>query len=62
LTEARQPLGGAVRYLEAEQLARDDDALDLVRALVDLHDLGVAHVALDRELPRVAVADEDVRT
>src|SRR4051794_27607924 len=36
----------------------DDDALDLVGALVDLRDLGVAHVALDRVLLDVAVAAE----
>src|SRR4051794_11107162 len=39
---------------------RDDDALDLVGALVDLGDLGVAHVALDRILLDVAVAAEDL--
>src|SRR5262249_19051945 len=44
----------------AEQLLGDDHALDLIRALVDLHDLGVAHVPLDRELARVTVAAEDL--
>src|SRR5262250_1527712 len=44
----------------AEQLLGDDHALDLIRALVDLHDLGVAHVPLDRELARVAVTAEDL--
>src|SRR3989440_11350861 len=38
--------------------ARDHDALDLVRALVDLRDLGVAQEALDRVLLDVAVAAE----
>src|SRR3954453_7608033 len=38
----------------------DDDALDLVRALVDLRDLGVAHHALDGILGHVAVAAEDL--
>src|SRR6185295_13663368 len=42
----------------AQQLARDDEPLDLVGALVDLHDLGVPHEALHRELPRVADAAE----
>src|SRR3954471_20094354 len=36
----------------------DHDSLDLVGALVDLRDLGVAHVALDRVLVDEAVAAE----
>src|SRR4051812_9711514 len=36
----------------------DDDPLDLVRALVDLGDLRVAHHPLDRILVDVAVATE----
>ena len=43
-----------------QQRAGDDQALDLARALVDLGDLGVAVVALGRELLRVAVAAEDL--
>src|SRR5262249_46395191 len=43
-----------------KQGAGDDEALDLARALVDLRDLGVAVVALRRELLRVAVAAEDL--
>src|SRR6266478_6328583 len=43
----------------AQELLGDDHALDLVRALVDLGDLGVAHEALHRELAGVAVAAED---
>src|SRR5207302_6230413 len=46
--------------LRAQQLARDDDALDLAGALVDLHDLRVTEEALDGELARVAVAAEDL--
>src|SRR5688572_7988626 len=42
----------------AEQLLGDDEPLDLVGALVDLHDLGVAHEALDGEVAGVAVAAE----
>src|SRR5919197_729327 len=42
----------------AEQRAGDDEALDLAGALVDLRDLGVAVVALGRELLRIAVAAE----
>src|SRR5215217_1137713 len=38
----------------------DDEFLDLVRALVDLRDLRVPHVALDRVLGDVAVAAEDL--
>src|SRR5690349_17011229 len=44
----------------AQEIAGDDDALDLVGALVDLRDLGVAHEALHRILARVAVAAEDL--
>src|SRR4051812_37757755 len=40
------------------QRPSDHQALDLVRALVDLRDLGVAHVALHRVLADVAVAAE----
>ena len=42
----------------AEQRAGDHEPLDLARALVDLGDLGVAVVALGRELLGVAVAAE----
>src|SRR2546429_9693069 len=42
------------------ELARNDRALDLVRALVNLRDLGVAHEALDGILARVAIAAEDL--
>src|SRR3954453_13672228 len=42
----------------APHRAGDHEALDLVRALVDLGDLGVAHHALDRILVHVAVAAE----
>src|SRR5262245_27722320 len=44
----------------AEDVARDDDALDLRGALVDLQELGVAHELLDRVLLGVAVAAEDL--
>src|SRR4051794_19038992 len=40
----------------AKEGAGDHEPLDLARALVDLGDLGVAVVALGRELLRVAVA------
>ncbi len=43
-----------------EQAPGDDDSLDLVRALVDLGDLGIPHHALDREVPRVAGAPEEL--
>src|ERR671933_2919621 len=46
--------------LQPEDRARDHEALDLARALVDLRDLRVAVVALDGELLRVAVATEDL--
>ena len=41
-----------------EHVAGDDDALDLVGALVDLGDLGVAHVLLDRVVLHVPIAAE----
>src|SRR3954447_8502780 len=44
----------------AQEGAGDDEPLDLARALVDLGHLGVAVVALGRELLRVAVAAEDL--
>src|SRR5829696_2329117 len=44
----------------AQQRARDHEPLDLGRPLVDLGHLGVAVVALGRELARVAVAAEDL--
>src|SRR5438477_518100 len=56
--DRRRALGRAL--LQAQQLAVDDEPLDLARALVDLGDLGVAVVALDRELLRVPVAAEDL--
>src|SRR5262249_53186774 len=46
--------------LLAHHLARDHEPLDLVRALVDLSDLGVAHHPLDGVLLHVAVATEDL--
>ena len=54
-----QPWASA-RSRQTENRACDHEALDLARALVDLGDLGVAVVALDRELLRVAVAAEDL--
>src|SRR5690606_30703940 len=44
----------------AQQLARDDQVLDLVRALADAGQAGVAPVALDGVVLRVAVAAEDL--
>ena len=43
-----------------EQLARDDRALDLVGAFVDLRDLGVAVEPLDLEAADIADAAEDL--
>ena len=50
----------SARDAEAEHRAGDHEPLDLARALVDLRDLRVAVVALDRELLRVPVAAEDL--
>src|SRR3954468_10089929 len=44
----------------AQERPRDHEPLDLRRPLVDLGDLGIAVVALGRELLRVAVAAEDL--
>src|SRR5581483_8792540 len=45
---------------EPEDRARDHQALDLARPLVDLGDLRVPVVALDRKLCRVAIPAEDL--
>ena len=43
-----------------QELTRDDEALDLLRALVELRDLRVAHHPLDRVLGDVAVSAQDL--
>src|SRR5438093_2969101 len=48
------------RLAAGKEIASDDDTLDLVGALVDLRDLGVAYEALHRVLARVAVAAGDL--
>src|SRR6478736_1413614 len=58
LGSGRYGLIGAHRL--AEQRAGDHEPLDLARSLVDLGDLRVAVVALDRELLRIPVAAEDL--
>src|SRR3954466_13013111 len=50
-------LGDAARQ---QRLASDDQALDLGRALVQLHDLGVAHQLLDGVLLDEAIAAVDL--
>src|SRR6476661_7123218 len=52
--------GGKARFAGALQRAGDHQALDLVGALVDLGDLGVAHHPLDRILADVAISAEDL--
>src|SRR5215470_13540985 len=47
--------------VSSELLARDDDALDLARSLVDARDARVAHQALDGHLAGVAVAAVDLK-
>src|SRR5690348_9846636 len=54
LTLGERPLS------EAEDRARDYEALDLARAFVDLGDLRIPVVALDRELLGVAVPTENL--
>ncbi len=49
----------ATRLIGVQRPA-DHHPLDLVGALEDLHHLGLAHVALDREVAGVAVAAEDL--
>src|SRR3954454_564619 len=56
----RRPGGRAPTVALAPHRAGDHDALDLVRALVDLGDLRVAHHPLHRVLVDVAVAAEDL--
>src|SRR6266508_2144483 len=51
--------GQEKRALLLEHLARDHEPLNLIRALVDLRDLGVAHHSLHRVLLHVPVAAED---
>src|ERR1019366_739199 len=53
----RPPLGAET---SSQQGLRDDDALNLVGPLVDLGDLRIAEVALDREVLRVPVATEQL--
>src|SRR3954470_2957517 len=52
--------GQKERPLLFHHLARDHEALDLFRSLVDLRDLGVPHHPLDRVLLHVPVAAEDL--
>src|SRR5262249_52333182 len=59
-TSGRRTSGTSGGLVHAENLARDDDPLDLARPFVNLRDLRVTVVALDRELSRVAVAAEDL--
>src|SRR6476619_3428162 len=53
-------MGAILLRSGAQERTCDDQALDLAGALVDLGDLGVAVVALGREVLRVAVAAEDL--
>src|SRR3954447_16472955 len=55
---SRLRLDGNRSLRQAENRASDHEPLDLARALVDLRDLRVAVVALDRIVLRVAVAPE----
>src|SRR5437764_6905631 len=52
--------GGERPVAHPEDGARDHEPLDLARPLVDLGDLRVAVVALDRKFLRVPVAAEDL--
>src|SRR4051794_12899943 len=57
----RRPVGQRwSMVLRLPERPRDHEALDLIGPLVDLRDLRVAHVALDRILGHVAVAAEDL--
>src|SRR5690242_12179422 len=60
LMPARYVLPPTARHPSPQQLPRHDDALDLVRSLVDLRDLGVPHHALDRVVPGVAGPAEEL--
>jgi VIT1/CCC1 family predicted Fe2+/Mn2+ transporter len=52
--------GAALALRLARERPRDHEALDLLRALVDLRDLRIAHHALDRILRAVAETAEDL--
>src|SRR3954447_927318 len=56
--EAKKSPASSIAHRLAEQRSRDHEPLDLRRPLVDLGHLGVAVVALDGELLRVAVTAE----
>src|SRR5438552_16767096 len=53
---------GLSGLLPPQQLARDHDPLDLVRALVDLQRLGVADVALERAAGSGSLVARDLQT
>src|SRR4051794_1823486 len=57
---ARSEPGAGLGDPEAQDLAGDDEPLDLAGALADLGQLGVPQVALDRILGHVAVAAVDL--
>src|SRR5687768_18452912 len=59
---ARSPsrLAGLRHTAPLQELARDDEALDLLGSLVELGDLRVAHHALNRVVGDVAVSTQDL--
>src|SRR5262245_53366516 len=60
VTRAIRPERSISIVTRKQQLARDHEALDLGRSLVDLEERRVAHELLDRELLDVPVAAEDL--
>src|SRR5690242_16089316 len=56
----KNPLPGGCSFVPAEQCPGDDQSLDLLRALVELGDLRVAHHPLDGEFVDVAVTAQDL--
>src|SRR5271167_2102274 len=54
------PQGARHEGSTLQELAGDHEPLNLVRALVDLHEFGIPHQLLDGILLRVAIAAEDL--
>ena len=42
-------------------MAGDDQALDLIGALVDLHELGITHIFFEGQVLHIAVTSEDLQ-
>ena len=45
---------------DPQQMTGDDEALDLVGALVDLHELGITHIFFEGQVLHITVTAEDL--